>query len=133
MKTPKDIEKYGKYYSDDKFSDKLARVARRLGARIVYYAFVLYYALSSNAVSSRDRMIIIGALGYLILPLDLLPDFLPLVGFTDDAAALALAVTKVIKNITPEVKAKAEAKVISLFGPVDPSEIQFPDQEPDEQ
>ena len=135
MKSPENIEKYGKYYSNDKLSDKLARFARRLGAKLVYYAFVLYYALKSDSLSSKDRKIIIGALGYLILPLDLLPDFIPAIGFTDDAAALTLAIVKVLKNITPEVKAQAKDKLESIMGPVDPYDIEFPqqDQNVDEQ
>lgn len=131
MKAPKDIEKYGKYFSEAKFKDKFVRVAKKIGVKAAYYALVLYYAMFSDSVPTRDRRVILGALGYLLLPLDLLPDFVPLLGFTDDAAALTIAVFRVMRNITPEVKAQARAKLGTLFGEVDEAEISFPDPDAD--
>ena len=69
---------------------------------------------------------IYGALGYLILPIDLLPDFLP-GGYTDDVAGLAIAIFKIARNITPEVRAKAQAKVNEWFGKVDPQTFDITD------
>lgn len=131
MDTPKNIEKYGRFFTDGKFKDKILKSARKIGVKAVYYALVLYYALFSSSVPSKDRKIILGALGYLVLPLDLMPDFFPVIGFTDDAAALTIAVCRVMKNITPEVKAQAKAKLESLFGNVDEAEISFPDPDAD--
>lgn len=131
METPKNIEIYGRFFSEGKFTGKLLRSARKIGVKAVYYALVLYYALFSKSMPGKDRKIILGALGYLILPLDLMPDFLPAIGFTDDVAALTIAVCRVMKNITPEVKAQARAKLESLFGNVDEAEISFPDPKAD--
>lgn len=114
--TPKDLERYTSFYSSDKFWKKMGRVAGKAGAKLAYYAMILYYALSSPTLPRKDRNIIIGALGYLILPVDLIPDFLPAIGFTDDIGALVLAVCKVASNITPEVKQQAEQKVYEWFG-----------------
>ena len=129
MKPPKDIEKYAHYFSEQKFTEKIARFAKRLGIKAVYWAFVLQYALFGSNVSGKDRAIILGALGYLILPVDLIPDFIPGVGLTDDVAALTFAVWKVMRNITPEVRSKADAKVRELFGDYDKDDIDisFPD------
>lgn len=44
--------------------------------------------LKDENTPGKHKMIIIGALGYFILPVDLIPDFIPVAGFTDDAAAL---------------------------------------------
>mgnify|MGYP003508487535 CR=1 FL=1 len=58
------------------------------------------------------KALIIGALGYLILPVDLIPDFIPVAGYADDLEAL-LAVVKMCKeHITPEI----ERKVRKDFG-----------------
>ena len=133
MKAPKDIEKYANHYSEDKFSAKIRRSARRIGLKAVYYALTLYYALISKDITSRERKIILGALGYLILPVDLIPDFLPALGYTDDLAALTFAVYKVISNITPEVKAKADAKAHSIFGEYNESEVIITNPEPEDQ
>ncbi len=52
-------------------------------------------------------MVFIGALGYFILPTDLIGDFIPVMGFTDDIALLSYAMTKAVTYINPELKEKA--------------------------
>jgi uncharacterized membrane protein YkvA (DUF1232 family) len=123
MKAPRNLEKYGQNYDTDKFLRKLRRTLRRLGARAAYYALILYYAMQDPQISRKDKTLILGALGYFLLPLDLIPDFLPAIGFTDDVAALAYAVYKVIHCVTPLVKSQAEEKVYEWFGDVDQSDL----------
>lgn len=123
MKAPKNLEKYIPHYDAEKFRRKLRRTFRRLGAKAAYYALILFYALQDPKISRKDKGIIIGALGYFLLPFDLVPDLLPVIGFTDDIAALGLAVYKVWNCITPLVKSQAEAKVYEWFGDVDQSDL----------
>jgi uncharacterized membrane protein YkvA (DUF1232 family) len=123
MRSPKDIEKYQEHYSEPKFAGKLAKVAKSAGRMMVYAALLLYYVLKSPSVKKGDKTTIIGALGYFILPLDILPDFIPMVGFTDDLSAILLALHAVWKNITPEIKAMAAAKASELFGDFNQQEI----------
>ena len=123
MRSPKDIEKYQEHYSELKFAGKLAKVAKSAGRKMVYAALLLYYVLKSPSVKKGDKTTIIGALGYFILPLDILPDFIPMVGFTDDLSAILLALHAVWKNITPEIKAMAAAKASELFGDFNQQEI----------
>lgn len=123
MRSPKDIEKYQEHYSEPKFVGKLAKVAKSAGRKMVYAALLLYYVLKSPSVKKGDKTTIIGALGYFILPLDILPDFIPMVGFTDDLSAILLALHAVWKNITPEIKAMAAAKASELFGDFNQQEI----------
>lgn len=123
MKAPRNLEKYIPNYDVEKFWKKLRRSLRRMGAKAVYYALLLYYALQDPQISRKDKGMILGALGYFLLPLDLMPDFLPAIGYTDDIAALAFAVYKVINCITPQVKGQAEAKVYEWFGDVDQSDL----------
>ena len=54
-------------------------------------------------------------MGYFILPTDLILDIIPLAGYTDDMAAIMWAIHTVAKNITPEIKAKAKAKLGEWF------------------
>ena len=130
MKTPNNIEQYQDYYSEPQFWDKLKSVAKKAGIKAVYAALVLYYALQNPAISLKDKGMILGALGYFILPVDLIPDFLPALGYTDDLAALVIVFSKVAKCITPETKAKAKAKLAVWFGsPAD----EVPDDFVDEQ
>ena len=115
MKIPENVEKYQGYFSADKFWSKLKSIAARIGVKALYYSLLLYYAMTGPNMTKKDRAIILGALGYLILPLDLLPDFIPAVGLTDDVAVLALTVIKVLGNLTPETKLMAEAKLHEFF------------------
>ena len=110
MQVLDNYDKYRKYFSDDQFWGKLKKLARKAGIKIVYAALLLYYVLRNPATPRADRTKILGALGYLILPADLIPDFLPVVGYTDDLAALMWALYSVAKNITPEVKIMARQK-----------------------
>ena len=123
MKVPKNLEKYIPDYDAKRFWKKLKRVLKRLGANAAYYALLLYYALQDPQISRKDKGIIAGALGYFLLPFDLVPDFIPGVGYTDDIAALAFAVYKVMKCITPLVKSQAEGKVYEWFGDVAQSDL----------
>lgn len=123
MKTPKDIEKYHVHYSEAKFGKKLPRMARKAGAKLVYCVLLLYYVLKSPYVSKADKAKVYGALGYFLLPLDILPDFIPMIGFADDLSAVLWAVHVVWKNITPEIKALAAAKTREWLGDFDESSV----------
>ena len=125
MKAPKDLEKYIPDYDARKFWKKLTRTFKRLGAKAAYYALILYYAMQDPQVSRKDKGIIIGALGYFLLPFDLMPDFLPGIGYTDDIAALTFAIYKVWRCITPLVKSQAESQVYAWFGDVDQGDLTF--------
>ena len=114
-------DSYKKHFDENDFWEKLRLFARKAGIKVCYAALLLYYVLKSPMTSSKDRAKIIGALGYFILPIDLLPDFIPVAGYTDDLAALVWGVYCVIKSITPEVKAQAAEKLHDWFGDFDDS------------
>ncbi len=110
---------YSGNYSDAKIWKKLSKNANEMGKKLVYNVLVLYYAMMQPEVPLRYKAEIVGALGYVILPTDLIPDFIPVGGFTDDFAAVAFAVSHVINIITPDVKAKAREKMLDIFGTTD--------------
>ena len=110
-----DLEKYQENYSEPKLWDKLKKFALKLGENTTYYILILYYVLQSPDVSGRNKALIIGALGYFILPIDLIPDVIPVLGFTDDVAALTLAYNAIKASVTPEIEAKAKAKLAEWF------------------
>lgn len=119
MRGPYYIEKYGGHYSEGKFGKKLLKAAKKAGAKTVYAVLLLYYVLESPAVPNADKAKIYGALGYFILPLDLLPDFVPLAGYADDFSAALWALHTVWKNITPEIRSRAAAKTREWFSDFD--------------
>ena len=124
MQVLDNYDKYRKYFSDDQFWGKLKKLVRMAGIKIFYAALLLYYVLRNPATPRADRTKILGALGYLILPADLIPDFLPVVGYTDDLAALMWALYSVAKNITPEVKIMARQKLGEWFRDYDNDDIE---------
>lgn len=115
MRKPKDIEKYQENYSESKLLTKITSVARWTGAKMVYAVLLLYYVLRNPNVSMADKSKIYGALGYFILPTDLILDIIPIVGYSDDMAAIMWAIHTVAKNITPEIKEQAKAKLGEWF------------------
>jgi len=102
-----EIEKYADKYSDDDLWQKVSSIASKTGGKLIYIVLLLYYALQSSTISAKDKTIIIGALGYFILPVDLVPDFIAGLGYTDDLATLIYVAKTIYVNITPEVKQKA--------------------------
>lgn len=118
-----DLKGYKSNYSESGFWTKLKKFAKKAGLKVVYLALVLYYVAKSEATPLGAKGVIYGALGYFILPIDLIPDGIPVVGFSDDLAALSLAIVAVAANITPAIKAQAKAKLADWFGDFDESEI----------
>ena len=112
-----EVQKYGTYYSDNRFWKKVERVAKKVGATVLLPLFPLYYMLQDDKVSLQHKAYIVGALGYFILPIDLIPDgILPVIGFTDDIAVMTLVLKLVKDSITPEIKARANARVSEIIG-----------------
>ena len=63
----------------------------------------------------RDRAYIVGALGYFILPIDLVPDLIAGLGYTDDLAVIAILMKHLKDNLTPEIELRADAKIRDLL------------------
>ena len=110
-------EKYQKAWSEKAFWNKLPRVARKLGRLGLRQALRLYYVLKRPDLPGKNRVMIYGALGYFILPVDLVPDFIPLLGIGDDLSLIAAAFLASRPYVDAEVRAKAEAKLQKWLGP----------------
>ena len=68
-----------------------------------------YYCAFDRETPRHVQVALLGALAYFILPFDFMPDMLPILGFTDDAAVLAAAIRMVAGNITSEHREAARA------------------------
>ena len=109
-------------FTNGEFLEKIAKIAKRAGAKLVYIALVLYYTLQSDKVSIKDKAIIVGALGYLVSPLDVIPDAIPIVGLGDDLAVLLYVIGK-IGDVSEEIKEKAKSKLTKWFDEDEMEEI----------
>src|SRR5205807_8575255 len=70
-----------------------------------------YYCAFDKETPRHVQAALLGAIAYFILPFDFLPDVMPVLGFTDDAAVLATAIRMVAGHITPEHREAARAKL----------------------
>ena len=126
-----DFMNYANKFSQSEFVEKISRIAKRAGAKLVYAALILYYTLQSDHVSKTDKAIIIGALGYMISPLDVIPDAIPIAGLTDDFAVLMYVLKKVWTDIDPTIVEQAKEKLSKWFDSEEIDEIKdlFKEQE----
>ena len=111
-----DFKKYEDKYSESGLWDKIRKNIAKIGVKVIYQALLLYYVAQSPNCPSKIKAGIIGALGYLISPIDLIPDIMPGIGYADDAAAIATAVALAQIYITDEIKEQAKAKIADLLG-----------------
>jgi uncharacterized membrane protein YkvA (DUF1232 family) len=83
---------------------------KRLGRSVPFAEDIVAtaYCASDPATPSRVRLMILGGLAYFVLPFDGIPDFLPLIGFTDDAAVIAAVVAAVRMHLTDDHRARAK-------------------------
>ena len=121
--TPQELPRFQENFSENAFWRKLKQMGRKAGTKVIYYALVLFYTLKDPATPTRYKAVIAGALGYFILPMDMLPDFLPVAGLADDWAALIAAVSYVFTAITPEIKERALVKLHAWFPNVDKPDL----------
>ena len=103
-------------FSVDAFWDTVKKHAKTVGCEGIRNGLRLFYALDNPKMPAKIKMSIYGALGYFISPLDVIPDFMPIVGFTDDIGILAAAVGIAALYIDSDVKDKADRKLADWFG-----------------
>jgi uncharacterized membrane protein YkvA (DUF1232 family) len=93
----------------------LLRLLRRAGRTIARPAFECLEILLDGATPPRVRLTVLAALTYLLLPLDLIPDFIPAAGFTDDMVALTALLGLCSTHRTPAIRARAQSRLDRWF------------------
>lgn len=121
-------EKYVVAYSEDKLFNKIIKFAKKAGIKLVYVVLLLFYTLQKSTTPKFAKSIIIGGLGYFIMPLDIVSDFIPVIGFTDDLTALISVLITVALFIDEDIKLRAKLKLKDWFGKYDGSELDDIDQ-----
>lgn len=119
------LTRYAGYYTPRALFDKIKAVSRKAGVKLTYAILVLYYATLDKRLPLKDRLMVLAALGYFILPVDLIPDAMP-IGFTDDMAALTFVLKQVWGNLTTETKTKARTRLNEWFGTVTDADTHIP-------
>ena len=124
MEKYQNTKEYEQHYNENSFWNKVLSLAKKAGTKLIYMALLLYYTLKSSHVSNTEKAIICGALGYFILPIDIIPDYIPFIGYTDDLTVMIYAYNRVKSNIDDNIREKAKYKLHSILGHYDNSEIE---------
>lgn len=99
-------------------ADSVAKAMKRATGRMPFMDDVLamYYCAADKKTPSKVRIGIGATLLYLVLPLDVIPDFLAVIGYTDDVTALMVVLKLVSSHVTDDHRQKAAASLASLRG-----------------
>lgn len=95
----------------------LVRLLRRAGRTIARPALECFEMLIDGSTPHQARLTVLAALTYLVLPLDLIPDFIPAAGFTDDMVALTALLGLCTRHVTPVIKDRAQRRLDQWFPP----------------
>lgn len=117
-------------------TDKLARdresvrrrffaKAKRVAAHLPFAEDLIaaYYCAFDRKTPRHVQVSLLGALAYFILPFDFVPDLLPVLGFTDDAAVLATALRLVASHISPDHRDAARTAIERIKGGETPADV----------
>ena len=93
----------------------IIKILIRAGRTIAKPALEVFEMAIDPFTPGQVRVSLMAALAYLIMPFDLFPDFMPLVGFSDDFVALTAVLSIWSKYMTPSIRSRAERKLNTLF------------------
>lgn len=110
------VQRAAEQYSDESLFDKIISYAKKAGRELIHKTLILYNAVKDPDTPVWAKTVIYGALGYFIMPLDTIPDFTPVVGYSDDMGALVGAIAIVAFHIKDKHKALAEKQIAKFFG-----------------
>jgi hypothetical protein len=93
----------------------LARLLRRAGRTIARPAIECFEMLIDGGTPHQARLTVLAALTYLVLPLDLIPDFIPAAGFSDDLVAITALLGLCTRHLTADIRDRAQRKLDRWF------------------
>jgi uncharacterized membrane protein YkvA (DUF1232 family) len=108
-------ENFENEYSEESFFSKIKNVFKKAGRAVIEKALILYYISCDKDTPMSAKVAIYSALGYFILPFDVIPDFTP-IGFVDDIGAMTVAFNFVRKYYKDNHKEAAKQKADEFFG-----------------
>ncbi len=96
-------------------SNLVLKILIKAGRTIAKPALEVFEMAIDPLTPPQARVSLMAALAYLIMPFDLFPDFMPVVGFSDDFVALTAVLSIWSKYMTPSIRSRAERKLNRLF------------------
>lgn len=117
------FKKYIKKFSEVKLWEKMKHYTKVAGLKSTYTVLLLFYAFKRKETPAWAKNIILGTLGYLVSPIDAIPDISPIIGYTDDVGVLGFGLVTIAAYVNDEVRGKARKRLQKWFGEYDPSEL----------
>ena len=105
------VEEYGEHYNEEDFWAKLNSMPRSAVKMILEKALLLRELLLDGGTPYWVRGTLIGALGYIIFPFDLCPDFIPGVGFLDDIAIAGLVLGNLDHLVSDDIRKRVKERM----------------------
>jgi len=104
--------------NEEDLQRKFWRKLKRLAASLPFAEDLLtaHYCAFDSQTPLHVKAVLLGAIAYFVLPLDFIPDYIPVIGYTDDAAVLAAAVKLVTSHIRPEHREAARRTLARMRG-----------------
>lgn len=109
------LDQYENKFTEKKLWHKIKRFAQKIGVKTVYAALLMFYAYKRKDTPGWAKKIVIGVLGYLISPIDFLPDLSPIIGYTDDLGILSFGLVTIAAFVNEDVRKKARAHLGKWF------------------
>ena len=110
-------------FNYDKIWNKIKEISKAIGKESTYPILVLWYVLKSPLTPFSDKLVIMGALSYLFLPIDFISAIRhPLTGHLDELAAVIAAYKKAKRFVTPEIQSEIE-QILEKWFPSNYEEI----------
>jgi len=112
-----DVAGYAEHYSEEAFWQKLQGLPRSAVGTVLEKALLCRELLLDGDTPLWVRGTLLGALGYLILPIDLVPDFIPGAGLVDDLALLLMILANLDIPVTEEIRRRARQRLPEKLRP----------------
>lgn len=99
-------------------TDRVFRSAMKATTKVPFVddIFAMYYCARDPKTPPKIRFVIVGTLLYLVSPIDLIPDFLAVVGYTDDVTALIVAARVVSGHVSDDHRNQAAMRIAQMRG-----------------
>jgi len=117
------IEQYTNRFSEKKFFRLISKRTGQVGSKAIYSGLLLFFAFRRDETPSWAKNIILGTLGYLISPIDAIPDLTPVLGYTDDLGILSFGLVTIASYVNKDVRVKAKEKLTNWFPSVNQTDL----------
>jgi uncharacterized membrane protein YkvA (DUF1232 family) len=105
----------------------LLKNIKNASVQMLYSVLLMLYAYQSENTPPWAKRIILGALAYLLAPIDSIPDLTPFLGLTDDLGVISFGLVTIACYINEEVRSKAKLKLLTIIKEPDPKLLEAVD------